>query len=208
MAELEKTMAWQPAVLREVLGRTAAARALGRPPQPLNVAEIGTGSGALAIALVDEARAPLRLTATDISGEALAVARANALRTGVGSRITFVHGDLAEPLIGTRAPGDPPHLDLLIANLPYVPTAEVDAAHAAASFHPESETHRDLSHVSIAAEPRRAPGNGATPAGVLLAWSLMFDAFVFSPLWLIPPLAAVWLNVRVAHSMAEATGLS
>lgn len=36
---------------------------------------------------------------------------------------------------------------------------------------------------------------------VLLAWSLMFDAFVFSPLWLIPPLAAVWLNVRVAHSM-------
>ena len=144
-----------------ITDRTAAARALGRPPQPLNVAEIGTGSGALAIALVDEARAPLRLTATDISGEALAVARANALRTGVGSRITFVHGDLAEPLIGTRAPGDPPHLDLLIANLPYVPTAEVDAAHAAASFHPESETHRDLSHVSIAAEPRRALDGGS-----------------------------------------------
>ena len=37
---------------------------------------------------------------------------------------------------------------------------------------------------------------------VLLAWSLLFDAFVFSPLWLIPPLAAVWLNFRVAHSMA------
>ena len=36
---------------------------------------------------------------------------------------------------------------------------------------------------------------------VLLAWSLLFDAFVFSPLWLIPPLAAVWLNFRVAHSM-------
>lgn len=36
---------------------------------------------------------------------------------------------------------------------------------------------------------------------VLLAWSLSFDAFVFSPLWLIPPLAAVWLNFRVARSM-------
>jgi release factor glutamine methyltransferase len=42
-----------------------------------------------------------------------------------------------------------------------VPTAEVDAAHAAASFHPESETHRDLSHVSIAAEPRRALDGGS-----------------------------------------------
>lgn len=36
---------------------------------------------------------------------------------------------------------------------------------------------------------------------VLLMWSLQLDAFVFSPLWLIPPLAAVWLNFRVAHSM-------
>ena len=32
-------------------------------------------------------------------------------------------------------------------------------------------------------------------------WSLQLDAFVFSPLWLIPPVAAVWLNFRVAHSM-------
>ncbi|MBM7509354.1 glycosyltransferase family 2 protein [Nocardioides sp. 31GB23] len=36
---------------------------------------------------------------------------------------------------------------------------------------------------------------------VLLMWSLQLDAFVFSPLWLIPPVAAVWLNFRVAHSM-------
>ncbi len=36
---------------------------------------------------------------------------------------------------------------------------------------------------------------------VLLMWSLQLDAFVFSPLWVIPPLAAVYLNFRVAHSM-------
>lgn len=36
---------------------------------------------------------------------------------------------------------------------------------------------------------------------VLLGWSLSLGAFVFSPLWLIPPVAAVWLNFRVAHSM-------
>ena len=59
------------------------------------------------------------------------VARANALRCGVASRITFMHGDLAEPLLAARAPGDPAHLDLLIANLPYVPTADVDEAKAA-----------------------------------------------------------------------------
>ena len=98
--------------------RVAAARALGRAPQPLNAAEIGTGSGAIAIAIASESPAPLRLTATDLSGDALAVARANALRAGVASRITFLHGDLAEPLLAARAPGDPAHLDLLLANLP------------------------------------------------------------------------------------------
>ncbi len=103
--------------------RAAAARTLGRAPQPLNAAEIGTGSGAIALALVTESPVPLRFTATDLSGDALAVARANALRSGVASRVTFLHGDLAEPLLAGRAPGDPPHLDLLVANLPYVPTA-------------------------------------------------------------------------------------
>ncbi|MFM2193570.1 MAG: hypothetical protein RLZZ460_240, partial [Chloroflexota bacterium] len=62
--------------------RVAADRALGRAPHPLNAAEIGTGSGALAVALADESPIPLRLTATDISGDALMVARANALRCG------------------------------------------------------------------------------------------------------------------------------
>ena len=133
--------------------RVAADRALGRAPHPLNAAEIGTGSGALAVALADESPVPLRLIATDISGDALMVARANALRCGVASRITFMQGDLAEPLLAARAPGDPAHLDLLIANLPYVPTADVDKAKAAASI-------RDLARLSIAAEPRLALDGG------------------------------------------------
>jgi release factor glutamine methyltransferase len=140
--------------------RTAASRLLGRSPQPLTAAEIGTGSGALVVSLATESSgSPLRLTATDISGDALAVARANALRQGVGARITFLHGDLAEPLLASRAPGDPPHLDLLIANLPYVPTADIDAARSAATFQ-SSNTQRDLSTISIAAEPRRALDGG------------------------------------------------
>ena len=46
---------------------------------------------------------PTSLTATDLSGDALAVARSNALRSGIASRITFLHGDLAEPLLAGRA---------------------------------------------------------------------------------------------------------
>jgi release factor glutamine methyltransferase len=134
--------------------RVAADRALGRAPHPLNA----TGSGALAVALADESPVPLRLIATDISGEALMVARANALRCGVASRITFMHGDLAEPLLAARAPGDPAHLDLLIANLPYVPTAEVDEATRDASI--RDLAPRDLARLSIAAEPRLALDGG------------------------------------------------
>ncbi len=144
--------------------RVAAARTLGRAPQPLNAAEIGTGSGAIAIAIASESPAPLRLTATDLSGEALAVARANALRAGVASRITFLHGDLAEPLLASRAPGDPAHLDLLLANLPYVPSDEVDAARSAIGFQRDTESEpspRDLSQISIAAEPRLALDGGS-----------------------------------------------
>ena len=141
--------------------RSAASRLLGRSPQPLSAAEIGTGSGALAVSLAAESSGtPLRLVATDISGDALAVARANALRQGVGARIGFLHGDLAEPLLASRAPGDPPHLDLLLANLPYVPSDDIDAARAAASFQAGSG-RRDQSVVGIAAEPRRALDGGA-----------------------------------------------
>jgi release factor glutamine methyltransferase len=144
--------------------RVAASRALGRAPQPLNAAEIGTGSGAIAIAVASESPAPLRFVATDISGDALAVARANALRSGVASRITFLHGDLAEPLLASRAPGDPAHLDLLLANLPYVPSDEVDAARRAVGFQRDAEvesTRRNLSQIALAAEPRVALDGGS-----------------------------------------------
>ena len=146
--------------------RAAAARTLGRAPQPLNAAEIGTGSGAIALALVAESPVPLRFTATDLSGDALAVARSNALRSGIASRVTLLHGDLAEPLLAGRAPGDPPHLDLLVANLPYVPSAEVDAARDAARFQragqrDEGATPLSLAEVAIAAEPRIALDGGS-----------------------------------------------
>ena len=76
------------------------------------VADVGTGSGAIAIALaVHEPRLP-RIYATDISTEALALAEENARRLGVAERLRFLQGDLLEPL--------PEPVDLLVANLPYI----------------------------------------------------------------------------------------
>jgi release factor glutamine methyltransferase len=84
--------------------------------RPARIADIGTGSGAIAVALA--ARLPqAEIYATDTSAEAVSLARANAARLGLGERVTVLYGSLLEPVPGS--------LDLIVANLPYLPADEV-----------------------------------------------------------------------------------
>src|ERR687889_2602788 len=66
-------------------------------PAGARVVDVGTGSGAIALALADE-RPDLRVVATDISPDALAVARANATRLGLS--VEFVETDLLDGVAG------------------------------------------------------------------------------------------------------------
>lgn len=79
--------------------------------------DVGTGSGALAVTLAAHA-SQTRVWATDISPDALAIARHNAARSGV--QVTFLEGDLLEPLLAQGG-----RVDLVMANLPYIATDEM-----------------------------------------------------------------------------------
>ena len=86
---------------------------------PLRIADIGTGSGAIALALARELRAA-RIVATDRSAEALAVARDNAARLHLDDRIELREGDLLSALpAGER-------FDVIASNPPYVPSGEIE----------------------------------------------------------------------------------
>jgi release factor glutamine methyltransferase len=89
------------------------------------VVDVGTGSGAIALAIADE-RPDAVVTACDISADALEVARANAARLGLD--VTFVQSDLLDAV-----PGGP--FDLVVSNPPYVSAAEIDRLEPEVAVH-------------------------------------------------------------------------
>ena len=87
------------------------------PRGDARIADVGTGSGAIAVSLAVHLPGA-RILATDISRPALRVAALNSRRHGVEERVTLLLGDLLEPLDGP--------LDIVVANLPYIPASQWD----------------------------------------------------------------------------------
>ena len=108
------------------------------PASHLQILDVGTGSGAIAIALAHHLP-NAHITATDISSAALAVASSNAARHHLSSRIRFVEADLLDALTPCEAafdaPGSPASglgslgWDAIVSNPPYVSTADRSTLH-------------------------------------------------------------------------------
>jgi len=101
-----------PRATTEALVDAALAHIDGRSAR---VADVGTGTGVIAMTIaVEDPNA--EVWATDTSGAAVELARANAERHGVADRVRVVQGNLLEPV--------PEPVDLVVANLPYLPASE------------------------------------------------------------------------------------
>ncbi len=98
-----------------------------RRPRVCRVLDVGTGSGAIACSIAAETTALVE--GTDLSAESVSIARFNAARLGVSDRCRFHRGDLTAPVSNRR-------FDLVVANLPYVPSADLPQAPDPASFEP------------------------------------------------------------------------
>ncbi len=94
---------------------------------PLAVLDVGIGSGAIACTVAAET--PASVDGTDTSRAAIELANENAGRLKVFGRCRFYYGDLAAPIQGRR-------YDVIIANLPYVPTRDLPKPPEPASFEP------------------------------------------------------------------------
>jgi release factor glutamine methyltransferase len=96
-----------------VIEALALAKKLDTP----RIIDVGTGSGAIAVALARH-HPRAQITATDVSADALAVARGNAEKHGVAQRIRFLQGDLLAPVAGES-------FDLVVSNPPYIATEDL-----------------------------------------------------------------------------------
>ncbi len=97
-------------------------------PDASAMADLGTGSGAIALAVASE-RPSLRVTAVDVSGEAIEIARRNALRLQL-SNVQFERGNWFAPLAGRR-------FEVVAANAPYIARGDADLAPDVSRFEPE-----------------------------------------------------------------------
>jgi release factor glutamine methyltransferase len=144
---------------------TEVAARLVRDDAPLRLWEVATGSGAIVLAVALRFRTAialgrLRLAASDISAEALELAAENLDAHGVGGLVTLACGDLLDP---AAFPDGKP--DLIVANLPYLTSAEVAASFGSLAWEPPHALDGgadglDLLRRLIAGLPDALPADG------------------------------------------------
>ena len=122
-------------LLAEAAISEIAAR-LARDDAPVGAWEVATGSGAISLAIAARFRTALalgrlRLTGSDLSAEALELASENLAAHGLAGLVTLACGDLLEP-----APSSDGSVDLLIANLPYLTSHEVESGGGSLDWEP------------------------------------------------------------------------
>jgi release factor glutamine methyltransferase len=159
----------------------------GQTPTP-NIVDVGTGSGAIALALAKELPTA-EIDATDISAEALEVARANAARHELGARIKFHLTDLLSDLRREA-------FDFIVSNPPYVGQSEEDQV--------QLEVRKF--------EPKNAVFAGPTGLEVIERLIPQARDVLRSGGWLVfeisgtiadgvPPLLAGWTNVKITNDL-------
>jgi release factor glutamine methyltransferase len=139
-----ETEALVDAGVAEVMGRLArrageAGGGAGAGGDPIRIADIGTGSGAIAVALAVELRRRrvtmgrhVTVAATDVSPDALDLARENAVGHAAADGMRFIEADLLPPVL----PDGGAPFDVIVANLPYVRSDAIAGLPLAASFEP------------------------------------------------------------------------
>jgi release factor glutamine methyltransferase len=98
----------------------AAVDWIGPSTEPVFVADVGAGTGAVGLAIAHELPA-VRLYAIDVSPTALEVTRANVAKLELSDRVAVLNGPYLQPVPATRP------IDWVVSNPPYIPTRDIDA---------------------------------------------------------------------------------
>jgi release factor glutamine methyltransferase len=202
-------------VIEVALDRLALREVRARRPNKsdgagLRIADVGTGSGCIAVTLAKELPGA-EFVAVDISAAALAVARRNALRHGVAERIEFVESNLlqglgkpdrlaphAAPLQGAAARGLP-MMDFIVSNPPYVGRREAATlAREVREHEPEIALYGGQEGYELYGELIRQAAKHLKPGGILVL------ELGHNSLAAVEPLldSAHWANVGITKDLA------